>query len=227
MSGVIDVGDAFELTFTTAPGASVDVSWFDPGGVTVLDHVPVPESPPGSGKFPRSFLATAPDIWRAVFTASGAATDIETYYVRAVSVDGPAPLATVGEVGIQFGSMTEAQEGLTAYLLRVASKIVRQRFPQVDTQITAGSLDPEVVGLAVSAMVLRVLRNPGGLRSETVGPFSRTYDTGEAAGLLVVTDKETAMLTPTRSTAFPVGTIMMRPGLAPPPEGLERRGWGW
>ena len=53
----------------------------------------------------------------------------------------------------------------------------------LDADITAGLLDPELAALTVANMVLRVLRNPSGLRAETTGPFSRTYDTTAAAGL--------------------------------------------
>lgn len=224
MSGNVDAGDAIELTFNTAPGATVTVTWIDPDQVVVLDGVPVGEQPAGSGQFPKTFLPTAPGLWEAVFTATGAATAVETFYVRAVDITGPAPLATVGEVADQFGDMTPAQESLTKSLIRAASKIVRQRFPKIDAHISAGKLDPEVVALGVVAMVLRVLRNPGGLRAETVGPFSRTYDTTAAAGLLVITDDETSMLSPSTvaNAAGRVGTIMAVPGLAP-----HRGAHGW
>jgi hypothetical protein len=226
MSGVVDVGDAIELTFATTTGAAVAVSWFDPDGATVLDNVSVPESPAGSGQFPKTFAPTSPGIWQALFTASGAATAVERYYVRAYSVTGAPPLATVGEVAAQFGTLTAAQEGLASWLLRAASKMVRARFPLLDTQLADGRLDPELVALVVVNMVLRVLRNPQGLRSETVGPFSRSYDTTVAAGLLALAKDEIELLVPvvTGSKRYGIGTIMLRPGLAPPPCGI-RRNW--
>lgn len=230
MSGVVDVGDAVELTFATTTGATVLVSWFDPDGNAVVDQDAVTEDPAGSGSYPYTFLPTAAGVWTAQFTASGTATAVERYYVRATALTGPPPLAAVGDVVGQFGSLTPAQEGLTAWLLRAASKMVRARFPNIDAQLTAGLLDRDVVALAVTNMVLRVLRNPGGLRSETVGPFSRSWDTRVAAGLLVLTDDEAAMFTPVitlPATVNPVGTIYLRPGLAPYPKGLNRSGWGW
>lgn len=221
----IDVGDAIELTFTTASGATVEVTWLDPDEASVFEDQPVAEAPPGSGKFPFTFLPTRAGTWTALFTASGAATAVERHYIRASPITGPPPLAVVGDVTNQFGTLTPAQEGLTNALLRAASKLVRSRFTQIDANLAAGLLDPDVVALAVTNMVLRVLRNPGGLRSETIGPFSRSYDTGDAAGLLAITDQERSMLTPVRpGAAVAVGSIMMRPGLAPPPIGL-RRGW--
>lgn len=230
MSGVVDVGDAIELTFSTATGSTVLVSWFDPDMAAVVDQVAVTESPAGSGQFPYTFLPTAAGVWTAQFTASGAATAVERYYVRATALTGLPPLAAVGDVAGQYGSLTAAQEGLVGWLLRAASKMVRARFPNIDTQLAAGQLDRDVVALGIANMVLRVIRNPGGLRSETVGPFSRSWDTRVAAGLLAITAEEAALFTPVitlPATVNPVGTIFLRPGLAPYPKGLNRSGWGW
>ncbi len=223
----VDVGDAIELTFTTTPGATVTVTWLDPDQATVLDAVDVDENP--AGRYTYTFLPTAPGTWTALFTASGTATAVERLYVRAAAVTGPPPLAVVGDVARQYGTLTAAQEGLTAALLRAASSLVRAQFPAVDTLIAAGRLDPDVVALGVTNMVLRVLRNPSGLRSETIGPFSRTYDTEGAAGQLTITAADATMFSPPVDTTgaaalYGVGTVMMRPGLAPPPCGI-RRAW--
>ena len=211
----VDVGDAFELTFTPAPGSDVTVSWYDPDGDAVFEGTPVTETPAASGAFPYTFLPTGPGTWSAVFTATGMSVAVERYYVRASALTGPPPLAVVGDVTGQFGTMTLAQETLTAALLRAASKMIRARFPQVDAQIADSRIDPDLVALAAANMVLRVLRNPGGLRAETVGPFSRTYDTGTAAGLLVLTAGEVSLLTPTAPAAnsgLVVGTIRLKAG---------------
>lgn len=227
MSSVVDVGDAIELTFSANTGASVTATWLDPDLVPVVEDETVPENPPGSGRYPATFLPTRAGMWTARFTASGAATANEAYFVRATVFTGPPPLAAVGDVAAQFGSLTPAQETLAGWLLRAASQIVRSRFPKVDEQIAAGRLSADMVALAVTNMVLRVMRNPGGLRSETVGPFSRSYDTTTAAGLLVLTDTDSALLEPTPEPGGAPGvvrTIWARPGLAPPPYGV-RHGW--
>jgi hypothetical protein len=220
----VDVGDAFELTFTTVTGATVTVSWYDPDLQSVFEGAAVSEAPTGSGKYPRTFVADSPGLWHAVFTASGTATAVEDFWVRALPLTGLPPLATLGEVADQFGTMTEAQEGLARSLLRAASKLVRQRVPAVDANIAAGRLDPEVVGLAVVNMVLRVMRNPRGLRSETTGPFSVTYDSATAAGQVVISGDDLLIFTPTpKSAAGAVGTIWVTPALG---YGYGR-GHGW
>lgn len=220
-----DVGDAIELTFTSLTGATVTVSWYDPDGVAVLENVAVPESPSGSGKFPKVLVPTVSGDWKATFTAAGNTSAVETYWVRVYPLDTVPPLATVGDVAAQFGTMTGAQESLTGWLVRAASKMVRARFPLIDSQIVAGALDPDVVALVVVNMVLRVLRNPNGLRAESIGPFSRTYDTSVAAGLLAFTDDELNMLVPVAVAArrSAIGTVIVRAGLAPPPYGITNR----
>lgn len=216
MSATIDVGDAFELTFNSATGADVEASWIDPDSVPVFQDVSVAESPAGSGRFPYTFLPDAPGPWRAEFRASGTATAFEQYWVRALTITGPAPLAMLGDVAGQFGTMTTAQEQLTGVLLRVASALVRSRFP-VDAKVSAGRLDPEVVAAGVTNMVLRVLRNPRGLRSEAIGPFSRAFDTTAAAGLLVITEEDGKNFVPAPISSFspPGSARMSTPGLAP------------
>lgn len=229
MSTVIDVGDAFELTFATTAGADVTVSWIDPGGDTVIDGQAVTESP--AGQYTVTLQASQAGMWTALFTASGTVTAVETYYVRARLVTGPPPLAAVGDVSAQFGTLTGAQEGIVSFLLRAASAMIRHAYPYIDVQIAAGRVDPDLAALAVANMILRVLRNPNGLRSETVGPFSRSYDTGTAAGLLVITSTEAGLLVPTPvladgSPIGGIGTIRVQPGMAPPPHWRHgRRMW--
>jgi hypothetical protein len=224
MSSSVYVGTAVELTYNGATGATVTASWLDPASNLVLAAVAVTEAPAGSGKFPYTFLVTAPDIWTARFTSSGAQTAVDQYYVRGLPLDGPPPLATVGEIGEEFGSMTAAQEALAEVLLRRASAMVRGMYPDLATRIGAGQLDANLAAQAALNMVLRVMRNPSGLRSKTVGPFTETYDTTQATGLLQLTPAETQLLVaPTSAVA---STIMCRPGLAPPPRGLLGRGIG-
>ncbi len=213
----VDVGDGVELSFEGTTGATVTVSWLDPDLVPVLDAVPVTENPAGSGRFPYTFLPTAPGLWQAVFTASGTITAVERYWIRALSTTGPPPLAVVGDVAELYGSLTPAQEGLVSALLRRASAMVRAAYPDLADRIAAGTLDADTAAHAVVNMVLRVISNPRGLRSETVGPFTRTYDTQKATGLLALTDAETAMLAPRRTNRSRARTIMLRPGLAPAP----------
>lgn len=219
MSGVIDVGDSFTLTFLSDAGVAVYADWLDPDQVAVIDHELVPASPAGSNTYPRTYTGTRPGMWTARFFTAGT---VEDYHVRVQSTVGqPPPLAAVGDVVIQHGTLTDDQAALTKYLLRVASKMIRQQVPNLDALVAAGRLDADVVAQAPAAMVLRVLRNPEGLKSETTGPFSRTFDTGAAAGQLVVTADDLANVTPgpatpaTGTSWAPAATIRITPGMVP------------
>lgn len=236
MSGVVDVGEALELTFSGSPDAVVTVTWLDPYQTAVLDQQVVPESTTTAGAYPQVLVPTSAGMWTALFAGPG---QPETYYVRARALTGPLPLAAVGDVADQYGTLTVAEEGLTAHLVRAGSALLRLRARQagldVDADVAAGNLDAEVVALTVANMVLRVLRNPQGLRSETTGPFSRTFDTTAAAGLLTVTDYDLAAVTPPPVTAedslaaLGVGTIRVVPGMLPAavrdPWRRPHRGW--
>jgi hypothetical protein len=225
MSTVVDVGDALELTFSTSPNATVVVSWIDPDQVIVQEDVSLAESPANSGNYAFTFIPTRAGVWTAQFTASGTATAVDRYYVRATATTGPPPFAAIGDVEAQYGSMTAAERSLAGWLLRAASNIIRSRRPEVDHLISTHRLSGDMVALAVTNMVLRVMRNPQGLRSETVGPFSRSYDTSVAAGLLVLSADEEALLTPTGTGLAPtVREFRPRASLALAP--INRNG-GW
>jgi hypothetical protein len=211
----VDVGDTVDIAYNGTTGSTVVVDWLDPDQVPTLEDVAVPESPAGSGRYPWAIIPAGPGTWTAVFRESGADVQIERFYVRAALPTGPPPLAVLDDVKEQFGVLTVAQQTLASALLRAASKLIRSRHPLIDQNIKDGVLDPDVVALGVTNMVLRVLRNPAGLRAETIGPFSRTYDTTAAAGLLVITDAEDNMFTPPAilaEAAFPIGTIHVRAG---------------
>ncbi len=226
MSAVVDVGDAIELTFSTLTGATVVMSWLDPDQVPVIDSVSVTETPAGSGKFPTTLVASSAGVWTAEFRASGNTAAVERYYVRATALAGPPPFAAIGDVAAQYGSMTTAEESLASWLIRAASNMIRSRRPLIDQQIAGGVVTRDMAALAVTNMVLRVMRNPSGLRSETVGPFSRAYDTSVAAGLLVFTDDEEQLIAPIGADSYRpvIGQMTPRAALAIAP--INRRG-GW
>lgn len=226
----VDVGDAFELVFTTVPGATVRRSWYDPQDVPVYELDPIEEDPVGSGRFPATFQATHSGYWKVLVTVSGLAVAVQEHYVYARAVPAIRPLAVLGHVAEQYGTLTPAQEGLVNTLLRAASALVRSHYPTIDAQIAAGQLDPEVVALGITNMVLRVLRNPKGLRAQTVGPFSFTYDTTQAAGELVISANEAAVFTPVTAAAAAVsavGTVRIGAGMAPPVRSPRRYRGGW
>lgn len=220
-----DVGDAIELTFESGPGAVVTMSWVDPTGTVVINETAVAENPAGSGLYPVVLVGTAAGMWQARFTAVGSSVGKETFYQNFDDPTGPSPYASVGDYEEIYGALSAVRETICNHLLKRASQMIRDRYRDVDLRLKSGVLPRNSVAIAVMNMVARVMRNPSGLRSETVGPFSRGYDTTVASGLLQFTDAETSLLLPTGSSGsgrIGIGTIRLRPGLAPYPYGWWR-----
>lgn len=195
-----DVGDAIELTYTTAPSANVTMSWIHLPSSTVLQENTVIDElvieDVHTGQYPVTLLGPTAGMYEAVFTATGTATNTESYFERFDAVGGLPPLATLGEYTDLYGSLSAARAATARALLKRASQLVRDSYPGIDDRISAGTVAADSVGLAVLNMVARVMRNPGGLRSETTGPFSRAYDPDAASGMLQLTDGDIALLVP-------------------------------
>lgn len=226
-----DVGDAIELTYTTAPGATVVMSWIHvPTGTVLQSDVEVPETVAGTvhtGQYPITLIGPLPGMYEAIFTSYGTATTKESYFERFDAVDGPAPLVTVGEYTELYGNLTAAREAICRALIKRASQLVRDTIANIDSRIAAGTVAADSVGLAVLNMVARVMRNPDGLRAQTIGPISRSFDTELATGMLQITAAELVLLEPpntgAQSKRTRMGTARLTGGLVPKP--LPHRRW--
>lgn len=94
--------------------------------------------------------------------------------------------------------------------------LIRARIPDLDAQITAGTISEALVVLVECDAVLRLLRNPGGYRSETIGEYSYQLDTrGSATGALMILDSEWALLG-VSAGAFTVAPYLESPPIAMP-----------
>lgn len=103
-------------------------------------------------------------------------------------------LASVGDVEDAFGAVSDEIAPRVDQLLRVASAVARQKAPGIDDRIAAGTVDALVVAAVVGEVVARALRNRAGVKSQTTGPFSTTYDDRVAAGFVYLTDDEVLLL---------------------------------
>lgn len=95
-------------------------------------------------------------------------------------------------------------------LLADASAIMRGRFPALDLA-TPGT----AVGVCC-AMVLRVLQNPQGKRSEAIDDYSYTIDSARSAGELYLTEQEAAQLRGSARTSFSIVPFSTADGLTAP-----------
>jgi hypothetical protein len=74
--------------------------------------------------------------------------------------------------------------------LNAAHRLLHGKAPGLDARVASGMPDRDLVKDVIVEMVLRVLRNPSGFRSETDGDYSYSRDTQVASGRLVVTDED-------------------------------------
>lgn len=103
--------------------------------------------------------------------------------------------ATPADVLDRWLTPSPPAEPLIQAWLDDADTLIRWEVPDVDERVGDGRLPVERLVLVECSMVLRVLRNPSGVKSQsqTTGPFA-TSTSFETAGALVLTDEERNML---------------------------------
>lgn len=123
--------------------------------------------------------------------------------------------------------IADADATLFTGLLMRASALVRQKAPHTDARIADGSLDPMIASTVVAGIVKRFIKNPDGASSKTVatGPYSTSvsyvdrYEGTDGSlavrGSLQVTKSDLDQLRPTPTAASRIGSIKLRPALAP------------
>lgn len=108
-------------------------------------------------------------------------------------------LATPADLADRLGrDLTDVEDRQAPALLDDATAVILDRFPRYATTPTAVSMK------VCCAMVLRVLRNPNGLRQESIDDYSYTVDSSRSAGEIYLTQAEIDELRPIRSSAFSI-----------------------
>lgn len=104
------------------------------------------------------------------------------------------PFAAPADVEALWRPLSDAEVNVANSLLRIASRIVRTNFPDVDARISAGSLAAEDVADVVALMVKRAMQGPesDGVESDTwtAGPFGRNVKYSNPDGNLYMTSEE-------------------------------------
>lgn len=102
------------------------------------------------------------------------------------------------------------------YLVDRAEREVA-RHVDVAARIAAGRLTVDGVRDAVVDIVLRVIRNPGGVRSQSSGPFSQVVDASVASGRIELTraDRRALGMTTGPQTVPVVDPALHAPAHAP------------
>lgn len=98
------------------------------------------------------------------------------------------PFATSAELSARWRALTQAETQTADVLLDDASQIIRERIPDVDARIEAGTLARKTVSRIVCAMVKRAMIGGGGdsvaSLGQTAGPFALTQSFANPMGNL-------------------------------------------
>lgn len=105
-----------------------------------------------------------------------------------------ASFAAFTDIEAVWRSLTTDEQSVATALAEYASALLRAAVVDIDDRVADGTLDAALPRLAVVQMVIRVLRNPSGLRSESTGPFSATWDVMAAAGRLSVNPEDLELI---------------------------------
>ncbi len=223
---VTNVGDPVSLIFDAVPNVSVTATVLPPiGQVWPAEPVAASTTPGEEDQYPYTFWPDRTGLWRVTFRATGSAVASATYNVTVTDpTAGPPPYATSDDIAAMWRTLTDEETTRADVLCRLASQLMRTRVPVLDERIADGRTPAEAATLVCSQMVIRSLRNPGGIASETTGPWSVTYSTAAQTnqGLVLLAEDIALLLGVDPARLGRVGQINLRPGLP----SAARRAWG-
>lgn len=113
----------------------------------------------------------------------------------------------VSDLEARWRPLTVDESTVAQSFLDDAWAVVLSQVPGVEERVAAGSLRDDLVVKVVAAMVLRILKNPDGLRQWSIDDASFTRDQALSAGLLYLADSELAELMP-RATNYGGGYVV-------------------
>lgn len=136
--------------------------------------------------------------------------------------------ATVQDVAARWRPLTAQEEAVASTLLDDAWALLKHRVAQLESRLDAvpATLDAGLVRMVEVAMVLRVLRNPDGVRQEAIQDYSYSRDPVTASGALAVTVEELDLLAAAGadSAAFTIRPAYQVPAGSPE---LVAADWEW
>lgn len=119
--------------------------------------------------------------------------------------------ASSSDVQTRLGKeLTPEEVTLVSTRLADVERMILRRIPDLDTRVTVGSIDAADVVQVEAEAVLRLVRNPEGLFSETDGTYAYQFSREAASGRLEITPEEWAIL-----GVRPGGVVQLVPYPAP------------
>lgn len=106
-----------------------------------------------------------------------------------------APTVLVSDIEARWRPLSAAESLVAAAVITDALGILNTRRPSMDAEIIAGLVTSDNVTAVVSAMVLRVLKNPDGKGEEGIDDYHYKRDAAVASGVLYVSDDELRLIT--------------------------------
>jgi hypothetical protein len=100
----------------------------------------------------------------------------------------------IADLEARFRPLVGSEVDAAQALLDDAWATLLAVLPDLEARMAAGTTSDSLVVSVVSAMVLRVLRNPNGVRSWSVDDYSETRDSALSAGALYVSPEEVQLL---------------------------------
>jgi hypothetical protein len=97
------------------------------------------------------------------------------------------------DVEARWRPLTPEENTVVGSLLDDAWALMQIRVPAVATA-EAGSVGEALIRSVMVAMILRVLKNPDGAKSETIDDYSFTRDDSNATGGLYLSDDDVELL---------------------------------
>lgn len=91
-----------------------------------------------------------------------------------------------------------------------AERKIKNRIPDLDERVAAGTLDEADIRMVEAEMVLRLIRNPEGYTQETDGNYSYMVSQAVASGRLEVREDEWRQLG-VRKGVFTISTLPKMP----------------
>ena len=104
--------------------------------------------------------------------------------------------ATVGDIEDRWRPLTPEEQVPASTFLADAWWLLTARRPTLEADMLAGTVTAGNVVRVVAGMALRLLRNPEGYSSESIGSYSYQRDDLVASGRLHVTDEELGAVIP-------------------------------
>src|SRR5688500_8840135 len=118
--------------------------------------------------------------------------------------------ATYQDVEARLGRTLDSSESqIVSTRLNDIELMIRHRIPDLDTKVSTGVIDPQVVVMVECDAILRLIRNPDGFTAETDGNYSYQISAEVASGKLDILGNEWAML------GIRNGAFTIRPSLEP------------